>query len=157
MVLQTKKSLSDFIENEKNEKKIIGLVPTMGALHNGHLSLIDFAYKFCDLVVVSVFVNPTQFNNVSDLDKYPRNLNKDEAFLEKHNSKTVIFAPSAEDVYEGNIQSESYDFGSIVEFMEGEFRTGHFDGVGSVLKRLFDIVKPHKAFFGEKDFQQLMA
>ena len=107
--------------------------------------------------MVSVFVNPTQFNNASDLDKYPRNLQKDEALLATHNPKTVIFAPSAEEVYKGNIQSESYDFGSIVEFMEGEFRTGHFDGVGSVLKRLFEIVKPHKAFFGEKDFQQLMA
>ncbi|WP_127845220.1 pantoate--beta-alanine ligase [Psychroflexus aestuariivivens] len=157
MVIETKKSLSDFIESEKKEKKIIGLVPTMGALHDGHLSLIDFAYEFCDLVVVSVFVNPTQFNNPTDLDKYPRNLQKDEALLTTHNSKTVIFAPSAEEVYAGKIQSESYDFGSIVKFMEGEFRTGHFDGVGSVLKRLFDIVKPHKAFFGEKDFQQLMA
>ena len=157
MVITSKESLHKTLEIHKNKKKTIGLVPTMGALHEGHLALIDFAYKFCDVVVVSIFVNPTQFNNTSDLEKYPRHLEKDAAFLKKHNSKTLVFTPNVEEVYADGLKSESYNFGSIVDHMEGEFRTGHFDGVGSVLKRLFAIVSPDKAFFGEKDYQQLIA
>lgn len=128
----------------------------MGALHEGHLSLIDFAYSYCDTVVVSIFVNPTQFNNASDLEKYPRNVTKDVEFLKSHNSETLVFTPKVEDIYDEKVESESFDFGDLVKFMEGEFRSGHFDGVGSVLKRLFEIVMPDKAFFGEKDYQQLM-
>jgi len=120
-------------------------------------ALIDFAYEFCDVVIISIFVNPTQFNNASDLEKYPRHTEKDAAFLKKHNAKTLVFNPNVEEVYANGLKSESYSFGSIVDHMEGEFRTGHFDGVGSVLKRLFTIVDPDKAFFGEKDYQQLRA
>lgn len=156
MVINSKSSLRDTLDTIKSEGNTIGLVPTMGALHEGHLSLINFAYSYCDKVVVSIFVNPTQFNNASDLEKYPRDVNKDAEFLNTHNPETIVFTPEVSEIYSDKVESESFDFGSIVNFMEGEFRTGHFNGVGSVLKRLFDIVKPDKAFFGEKDYQQLM-
>ncbi|MFD0931531.1 pantoate--beta-alanine ligase [Psychroflexus salinarum] len=156
MVINSKTSLQETLEIARKEGKIIGLVPTMGALHDGHLSLINFAYSHCDKVVVSVFVNPTQFNNASDLEKYPRDVTKDAEFLRTHNPETIIFTPEVSEIYSGKVESESFDFGSFVNYMEGEFRTGHFDGVGSVLKRLFEIVKPDKAFFGEKDYQQLL-
>jgi len=157
VVIKSKESLTKTLQIHKNKGKTIGLVPTMGALHDGHLALIDFAYEFCDVVIISIFVNPTQFNNASDLEKYPRHTEKDAAFLKKHNAKTLVFNPNVEEVYANGLKSESYSFGSIVDHMEGEFRTGHFDGVGSVLKRLFTIVDPDKAFFGEKDYQQLRA
>ncbi len=157
MVIKSKESLHKTLEINKNKGETLGLVPTMGALHDGHLALINFAYKFCDVVVVSIFVNPTQFNNASDLEKYPRHIEKDAAFLKKHNSKTLVFTPNVEEVYADGLKSESFNFGSIVDYMEGEFRAGHFNGVGSVLKRLFTIVNPDKAFFGEKDYQQLIA
>lgn len=156
MVINSKSSLRETLEIAKNEGKSIGLVPTMGALHDGHLSLIDFAYSHCDQVVASIFVNPTQFNNASDLEKYPRNITNDIKFLETHNPATLVFTPEVNDIYNDKVESESFDFGNLVSYMEGEFRSGHFDGVGSVLKRLFDIIKPDKAFFGEKDYQQLM-
>ncbi|MBZ9777641.1 pantoate--beta-alanine ligase [Psychroflexus sp. CAK8W] len=156
MVINSKTSLQEVLEIIKKEGKTVGLVPTMGALHDGHLSLINFAYSHCDTIVVSIFVNPTQFNNASDLEKYPRNVSNDTEFLKQHNPKTIVFTPDVSDIYNDKVEAESFDFGSYVDFMEGEFRVGHFDGVGSVLKRLFDIVKPDKAFFGEKDFQQLM-
>jgi pantoate--beta-alanine ligase len=155
VVIDSKKNLQKTLETLKKEGNTIGLVPTMGALHEGHISLINFAYTFCDIVVISIFVNPTQFNNVTDLEKYPRHIEKDATFLKNYHPKALIFTPTTEDVYVGGIKPESYDFGSIVKHMEGEFRTGHFDGVGSVLKRLFSIVNPDKAFFGEKDYQQL--
>lgn len=148
-------SLQETLEIAKKEGNTIGLVPTMGALHEGHLSLINFAYSQCDKVVVSIFVNPTQFNNASDLEKYPRNVSKDAEFLKTHNPETIVFTPEVKEIYSGKVESEAFEFGDFVNFMEGEFRTGHFDGVGSVLKRLFEIVKPDKAFFGEKDYQQL--
>ncbi|SDG38875.1 pantoate--beta-alanine ligase [Psychroflexus sediminis] len=155
MVINSKKSLQETLEIAKKEGNTIGLVPTMGALHEGHLSLINFAYSQCDRVVVSIFVNPTQFNNAADLEKYPRDLSKDAEFLKTHNPETIVFTPEIKEIYSDEVKSESFEFGNFVNFMEGEFRTGHFDGVGSVLKRLFDIVKPDKAFFGEKDYQQL--
>lgn len=156
MVINSKTSLQETLALAKKENKTIGLVPTMGALHDGHLTLINFAYAHCDRVVVSIFVNPTQFNNPTDLEKYPRNVEKDAEFLKAHHPDTLIFTPAVEEIYNEKVESESFEFGSLVTHMEGEFRSGHFDGVGSVLKRLFDIVKPHKAFFGEKDYQQLM-
>ncbi|NEV92679.1 pantoate--beta-alanine ligase [Psychroflexus sp. YR1-1] len=155
MVINSKMSLQETLEIAKKEGNTIGLVPTMGALHEGHLSLINFAYSQCDKVVVSIFVNPTQFNNASDLEKYPRNVSKDAEFLKTHNPETIVFTPEVNEIYSDKVESEAFEFGDFINFMEGEFRTGHFDGVGSVLKRLFDIVKPDKAFFGEKDYQQL--
>lgn len=155
MVINSKSSLKAHLEIIKKEGNTIGLVPTMGALHEGHLSLINFAYEHCDRVVVSIFVNPTQFNNASDLEKYPRDVFKDTKFLRAHDPKTIVFTPEVDEIYDDKVESETFKFGSFVNYMEGEFRTGHFDGVGSVLKRLFEIVKPDKAFFGEKDYQQL--
>lgn len=149
----------DIQEAVKTAKKInnnVGFVPTMGALHKGHLSLIDYALRHCDLVVVSIFVNPTQFNNPLDLKKYPRTLEADLAFLTPYKKNIIVYAPTAKTVYNGQIVSKEYHFGALEEVMEGEHRPGHFDGVGTVLNLLFRQVNPDIAFFGEKDFQQLM-
>lgn len=136
------------------KNKTIGFVPTMGALHKGHLSLIKRAQRDNDIVVVSVFVNPIQFDKQEDLDKYPITINKDLDLL-KNIDCDVVFTPSVKEIYKENIQSQQFDFGGIEHKMEGKFRDGHFNGVGTIVKRLFEIVKPHKAYFGEKDFQQL--
>ena len=136
----------------KDEKKI-NLVPTMGALHKGHLSLVEKAGSLSDIVVVSIFVNPTQFNNKLDFQRYPRNFEKDINFL-KNSPCNIIFSPSVEEVYPVP-DSRIFDFGMLDKVMEGKYRPKHFNGVAQVVSRLFEIVKPHKAFFGEKDFQQL--
>ncbi len=155
MQVTTIKALDKTLNKLRKEQQIIGLVPTMGALHEGHLALVDHAYKDCNIVVVSIFVNPTQFNNASDLEKYPRNLADDIDLLYKNNSKTIVFTPSIREIYKKDIKAEDFDFGSITQYMEGEYRQGHFNGVGTIIKHLFEIVKPHKAYFGEKDYQQL--
>ncbi|MEN3323419.1 pantoate--beta-alanine ligase [Mariniflexile soesokkakense] len=140
----------------KEKKQTLGLVPTMGALHKGHLALVKKALKSNDKVVVSIFVNPTQFDNKEDLIKYPRTLERDVELLKTVSKENIlVYAPSVNDIYEGNIMSETFDFDGLELQMEGKFRTGHFDGVGTIVKRLFDIIKPNKAYFGEKDFQQL--
>jgi pantoate--beta-alanine ligase len=136
------------------KSKTVGFVPTMGALHKGHLSLIKQAKKENDLVIVSIFVNPTQFDNKEDLNKYPITIKADLKLLKKVKCD-VVFIPSVKEIYSENIQSQNFDFGGIAHEMEGKFRDGHFDGVGTIVKRLFEIVKPNKAYFGEKDFQQL--
>ena len=138
-----------------NECKSVGFVPTMGALHEGHLSLVEQASKENDCVVVSIFVNPTQFNNPQDLEKYPRTFESDIILLKTIKSNIFIFSPKVSDLYPNNIQSTNYDFSGIENEMEGKHRKGHFNGVGTVLNILFRIVKPKKAYFGEKDFQQL--
>lgn len=145
------KTLSPFLENCKN----IGFVPTMGALHKGHVSLVEQACKENDCVVVSIFVNPTQFNKAQDLEKYPRTLESDLELLKSINGNIFVFSPNASELYNKNISSKEYDFSGIENEMEGKHRKGHFDGVGTVLNLLFRIVKPNKAYFGEKDFQQL--
>ncbi|WP_298364484.1 pantoate--beta-alanine ligase [uncultured Lutibacter sp.] len=132
----------------------IGFVPTMGALHKGHLSLIERAKKENDIVVVSIFVNPTQFDKKEDLINYPKTIDKDLSLL-KSVYCDLVFAPSSSEIYANNIKSENFEFDGLEFQMEGKFRDGHFDGVGTIVKRLFEIVKPHKAYFGEKDFQQL--
>lgn len=139
----------------KAQQLTIGFVPTMGALHNGHLALVEKALANNDRVFVSVFVNPTQFNNSDDLDKYPRDLENDLRLLESISKELFIFAPSVDTMYQGNTVSQQFDFDGLEHVMEGKFRKGHFDGVGTVVKRLFEIVKPDNAYFGEKDFQQL--
>jgi pantoate--beta-alanine ligase len=155
-VLDSKKDVRDLIISQKAKNQKIGLVPTMGALHKGHLALVRRALQENDKVFVSVFVNPTQFDNRIDLEKYPRDLNRDKRLLNAlSNNKIIIFAPSADDIYDEEIVAEHFDFDGLEVEMEGKFRTGHFDGVGTVVKRLFDIVRPDKAYFGEKDFQQL--
>ncbi|MFD1094746.1 pantoate--beta-alanine ligase [Salegentibacter chungangensis] len=154
-VFKEKEPLKFAIATLKSEGKSLGLVPTMGALHEGHLSLVKEALKACDKVVVSIFVNPTQFNNATDLEKYPRTLEKDLELLKQLDQDLWIFAPNANELYGENIISEHFDFDGLENVMEGKFRNGHFDGVGTIVKRLFNIVTPDKAFFGEKDFQQL--
>ncbi|TYP77086.1 pantoate--beta-alanine ligase [Aquimarina intermedia] len=137
------------------EKKSIGFVPTMGALHEGHIALVKNALANNDYVIVSIFVNPTQFNNSSDLVKYPRTLNSDLKLLSDTSPNLIVFAPAPIEVYGVNQSVLSYDFDGLEHVMEGEFRPGHFDGVGTVLKHLFQITSPTRAYFGEKDFQQL--
>ncbi len=137
------------------EGKTIGFVPTMGALHNGHLALVNRAIKENDTVVVSIFVNPTQFNNSEDLVNYPRTLESDVELLSKLSTNIIVFVPTPKEVYGEEMMSKNYDFEGLENEMEGKFRPGHFNGVGTVLKHLFDIVSPTRAYFGEKDFQQL--
>jgi pantoate--beta-alanine ligase len=131
----------------------IGFVPTMGALHAGHLSLVEKAVAATRIVVVSIFVNPTQFNDKTDLEKYPRNLNADFKLLEKTGCQ-IVFAPKTEEIYP-EPDSRKFDFGDLETVMEGKHRPGHFNGVAQVVSKLFEIVKPDKAYFGLKDFQQL--
>ncbi len=152
-IFKTKKALQTHLDTYKQTHRI-GFVPTMGALHKGHLSLIKKAKEENDLVVVSIFVNPTQFDNQEDLIKYPKTLQKDIDLLKTVNCD-VVFTPDVSEIYNNQIVSESFNFGGIENEMEGKFRKGHFDGVGTIVKRLFEIVQPHKAYFGEKDFQQL--
>jgi pantoate--beta-alanine ligase len=154
--ITTQLDIQEAVQAAKNIDKKVGFVPTMGALHHGHLSLIDYALDHCELVVVSIFVNPTQFNNPADLEKYPRTLTADLAILKPYKNKVIVYTPSAKTVYNGTIQSKEYHFGALEQVMEGEHRPGHFDGVGTVLNLLFRQVRPDLAFFGEKDFQQLM-
>jgi len=132
----------------------VGFVPTMGALHKGHLSLIKQAKKENDIVVVSIFVNPIQFDKKEDLINYPKTIDTDLSLL-KSVYCDLVFTPTAEEVYGNNAESTMFDFDGLENQMEGKFRNGHFDGVGTIVKRLFEIVKPSKAYFGEKDFQQL--
>ena len=153
-VFKTIKSLRQFLSGQ-GENKTIGLVPTMGALHEGHLSIIDRAKKENDLVVASIFVNPTQFDKKEDLVNYPNTLESDLEALKKRGCD-IVFTPTTEDVYEGSAKSESFDFEGLDKEMEGKFRTGHFDGVATIVKKLFLITAPDRAYFGEKDFQQLL-
>lgn len=136
------------------ENKTIGLVPTMGALHKGHLSLIETAKAENDITVVSIFVNPTQFDKQEDLTNYPRTLESDLELL-KDVKCDVVYVPSPEDIYNNNVISEKFDFDGLEKEMEGKHRKGHFDGVGTIVKKLFEAVRPTNAYFGEKDFQQL--
>lgn len=138
----------------KNPNVIIGFVPTMGALHSGHISLIRQAQKSCDFVVCSIFVNPSQFNNANDLKVYPRTVEADQILLEEANCD-LLFLPSFEVIYPNGIPSYSIDLQGLDQGMEGAFRPGHFNGVCMVVERFFELVSPNKAFFGLKDFQQL--
>ncbi|WP_027386637.1 pantoate--beta-alanine ligase [Chryseobacterium gregarium] len=154
-VLKSKKVLQDFIERQKEMGKKIGFAPTMGALHNGHLSLYTEARQENDLVVSSIFVNPTQFNNAEDLEKYPRDINRDILILEKSGLVDAVYIPEVTDIYPEKTESRHYEFDGLENEMEGKSRPGHFDGVGTVVEELFRQVKPDSAYFGEKDFQQL--
>lgn len=145
--------LKSHVRTWQGQNKIIGFVPTMGALHAGHLSLVNEARKHCDVVVVSIFVNPLQFNNSGDLEKYPRNLESDLALL-KNEPVDLVYAPEPRDFYPSTPKT-SMDFGTVSAGLEGKMRPGHFSGVGIVVSRLFHLVQPHKAFFGAKDLQQL--
>lgn len=133
----------------------LGLVPTMGALHIGHAALVNRAIEENNAVVVSIFVNPTQFNNTADLEKYPQTLKADIEVLERISKDIIVFVPSIDEMYSKEVKSVNYDFGGLENVMEGAFRPGHFDGVGTIVESLLTLVKPDKAYFGEKDFQQL--
>lgn len=154
-IIKEKAALQQVISGLKSSGSTIGFVPTMGALHRGHLSLVAQAARKCDLIVVSIFINPTQFDNPSDLQNYPRTLDSDVALLEELNLNIIIFAPNAFELYGDSVKAEHFEYDGLEFEMEGKYRTGHFDGVGTVVKKLFEIVQPDMAFFGEKDFQQL--
>lgn len=153
-IFSKKKDLKDCLLAHRSGNKTVGFVPTMGALHSGHLSLIKEAQQKNDIVVVSLFVNPTQFDSAEDLKKYPKTIKNDIELLDSV-SCDILFTPSVEEIYENNISSENFNFDGLEHQMEGKFRKGHFNGVGTVVKTLFKIVAPHKAYFGQKDFQQL--
>ena len=155
-IFNKKLDLQRFLAPFYLEKKAVGLVPTMGALHEGHLSLIQKALSENDIVVVSIFVNPTQFNNAEDLEKYPRNLSGDIKTIERLSQEVVIFAPEISEMYESTPKAISFDFGGLDKVMEGKFREGHFQGVATIVEKLFELVKPTRAYFGEKDYQQIL-
>lgn len=153
-VLKSKKTLIDYIERQREMGKKIGFAPTMGALHQGHISLYEAAKKENDEIISSIFINPTQFNNPDDFKKYPKTLDSDLEMLEKA-GVDAVYVPDVEDIYPEEMKSKKYDFDGLENEMEGKQRPGHFDGVGTVVEELFRQVKPHNAYFGEKDFQQL--
>ena len=154
-IFKTKKTLLDYIERQKEMGKKVGFAPTMGALHDGHISLYEAARKENDLVISSIFVNPTQFNNASDLEKYPRTIEKDIEILEKSAFVDAVYIPEVSDIYPEGLKSKEYNFDGLENEMEGKFRPGHFNGVGTVVEELFRQVKPDNAYFGDKDYQQL--
>ena len=148
--------LQKALRSEKSKKRSVGLVPTMGALHLGHLSLVKRSLYQNDITIVSIFVNPTQFNDKNDLAAYPRTLDKDLNLLSSERGEIWVYAPGVDDIYGGDISSKSYDFKGLDQVMEGPNRPGHFDGVATIVERLLRIVRPHHAYFGEKDYQQLL-
>ena len=151
LVFKTSLKLKKFLDSKD---LIVGLVPTMGALHKGHLSLVEKAFKENDYVVISIYINPTQFNNISDFENYPQNQKKDKSFLEPFKKKIIVYTPDDKEIYPNGVKSNSYNFGSLDQHMEGKFRENHFNGVATVVEALFKIITPNKAYFGEKDFQQ---
>ena len=153
-IFEKKSDLKKYLSTFKNNGSSIGFVPTMGALHEGHLSLIKKAKQNNEITTVSIFVNPTQFDNKEDLVKYPKTIENDIKLLESVDCD-ILFSPSVEEIYAENITSNKFDFDGLEHKMEGKFRNGHFDGVGTIVKTLFEIVKPDNAYFGKKDFQQL--
>ena len=156
LIFETKQTLNAYFGANSLKNFSIGFVPTMGALHDGHLSLIQTSLENNFSTVISIFVNPTQFNNSDDLNKYPRDLNSDIKKIKKISDKVIIFAPSINEIYDDKVENAVFDFDGLDLVMEGKHRPGHYNGVATVVKKLFDIVTPKNAYFGEKDFQQLM-
>ncbi len=154
-VFRTVENLQGFVSQLKLERKKIGFVPTMGALHEGHRSLIVKAYEQCDWVICSIFVNPTQFNDKKDLDKYPRTIEEDKALLADFGDRLAIYNPEISVMYPENQNVSIVDYGYLTSALEAEYRPGHFDGMVDIVRRLLDHVKPDVAFFGQKDYQQL--
>ena len=156
MILFRKKSdLAIRRDDLKKNNFKIGLVPTMGALHAGHLSLVKRSIKENDYTIVSIFINPTQFNDKKDLISYPKNLTKDCEYLDSVSRNIIVFAPEISEIYDGNLSIKKFNFQGLDKFMEGKYRKGHFNGVATVVSHLLDIIKPNNAYFGEKDYQQL--
>ena len=154
-IIENASDLAKVISDLRAEGKTIGFVPTMGALHDGHLSLVKRSKEENDYTVISIFVNPTQFNNADDLKKYPRTLDADCELLTTIGGVDFVFAPDVETMYPSNYTYTPIDLGVMDQVMEGKFRPGHFQGVVQVVKRLFDLVTPDNAYFGQKDFQQV--
>lgn len=155
IIIRTVSELESYVGHERNNGRSIGLVPTMGALHAGHLSLVERAVKENDNVIVSVFVNPTQFNNPDDLASYPRTEEEDCRLLAEA-GVSVAFVPEVSEMYpSGAVREKEFDLGTAAEVMEGKFRPGHFQGVAQIVSRLFELCRPDRAYFGEKDFQQI--
>ena len=155
LILRDIPTLQNHLSSLKNNKKIIGFVPTMGALHNGHLSLVERSISQNDFTLVSIFINPTQFNNVDDLKTYPSNIDKDLKLLTSISEKIIVFIPEQNELYSGDIKLDQFNFNGLDRYMEGEFRRNHFLGVATVVSKLFSLIKADYAYFGEKDFQQL--
>lgn len=153
IIFKKAKQLSDFIDQQKADKKKIGLVPTMGALHEGHLSLIKTCKQSNDICVCSIFVNPTQFNNAEDFKHYPITVEKDIEQL-VYNNCDVLFLPGVEEIYPADYLKKTYDLGNIENILEGFYRPGHFQGVCEVVDRLLQIIEPDNLYLGQKDFQQ---
>lgn len=153
-VINTVAALKARVAAARQQGKTVGLVPTMGALHVGHLSLVSRACQECDFTVVSVFVNPTQFNNPDDLRTYPRTLDADVKLLADNTNTDIVFAPSVQEIYP-TPDTRVFDLGPVAQVMEGTHRPGHFNGVCQIVSKLFAYVSPDKAYFGEKDFQQI--
>jgi pantoate--beta-alanine ligase len=147
--------LKSFLKTISAQSSTLGFVPTMGALHDGHLSLLKQSIENNTFSIISIFVNPTQFNNVEDLEKYPRTIENDVAKVKTISDSIIIYAPTVEDIYNDKTVSEHFDFDGLEKQMEGAYRPGHYNGVGTVVRRLFEIIQPTNAYFGEKDFQQL--
>lgn len=154
LLVKTVNELKDEL-NKIDDSTNLGMVPTMGALHQGHMSLLKKALTENQNVVVSIFVNPTQFNNTEDLEKYPKTLVDDVDLISSISKNIIVFAPSITEIYQDRVKSKIYDFAGLDKVMEGEFRDNHFNGVGTIVEALFSLVKPKRAYFGEKDFQQL--
>lgn len=154
-ILNNKAELLDFVADIKKQNKNIGFAPTMGALHNGHLSLYKVARENNDIVISSIFVNPTQFNNLEDLEKYPRTIAHDIEKLKNSELVDAVYIPTVNDIYPNGLASKQYNFNGLENEMEGAARPGHFDGVGTVIEALFGQIQPDDAYFGEKDYQQL--
>jgi len=152
-IVKTTSEILSLLHNY-NKKKSIGFVPTMGALHKGHLSLIERSKKDCDITVCSIFVNPTQFNSQEDFKNYPKEIHVDILKLQKANCD-IVFVPEKSDLYSKNEKAKEYNFGKLSSVMEGEYRIGHFNGMATIVEKFLNIIQPTKAFFGEKDLQQL--
>ena len=157
MIIENKiKNVEEIIKKNKILGNKICLIPTMGSLHKGHISLIQEALKMGEMVWVSIFVNPTQFNELDDYKKYPRSLKDDISKLKKLSHKICIFSPSTKEIYTNRVKSDDFDFGFIESVMEGKFRPNHFNGVATIVNKLFEIFMPDYCFFGEKDYQQVI-
>jgi len=155
LIFRDTSGLQNQIKKLKNNEKVIGFVPTMGALHNGHLSLVKKSISQNDFTVVSIFINPTQFNNVDDLNTYPSDLDEDLKLLRSISDKIIVFNPEPNELYCGDIRLDQFNFNGLDRYMEGAFRGNHFLGVATVVNKLFSLIRADYAYFGEKDFQQL--
>ncbi|MEJ7627256.1 MAG: pantoate--beta-alanine ligase [Ferruginibacter sp.] len=155
IIYKSASAIKSYLQKKKDSGKTIGFVPTMGALHDGHISLVENSKKKNELTIVSIFVNPTQFNNPADFEKYPITLDQDINKLEE-NGCDVLFIPSQNEIYPGTTSTISYELGSLEKVLEGAFRPGHFQGVSQVVHRLLDIVIPHDLYLGQKDYQQCL-